>query len=172
MTTRQWSALVGTAALALLTACVPQQTAPVPVPPPPPRPVAPTPPPPPPPTPNLGWLDAPLAPGNWVLRGREAHYGPSGAPVFIIRCEGGRRISLIRPGADGNALTIRASNGERSLAAGAGPDGLTATVPAGEPILDAIAFSRGRFSVESQGAARLVVPAWPEPARVVDDCRR
>jgi hypothetical protein len=34
-----------------------------------------------------------------------------------------------------------------------------------------MAFSRGRFMVEAQGMATLVLPAWPEPARVVEDCR-
>jgi len=38
-------------------------------------------------------------------------------------------------------------------------------------LLDAIAFSRGRFSVEAAGTARLVIPAWPEAARVVEACR-
>ena len=40
-----------------------------------------------------------------------------------------------------------------------------------DPLLDAIAFSRGRFTVESESGAMLVLPAWPEPARVVEDCR-
>jgi hypothetical protein len=32
-------------------------------------------------------------------------------------------------------------------------------------------FSRGRFTVEVPGAPMLVIPAWPEPARVIEDCR-
>jgi hypothetical protein len=37
--------------------------------------------------------------------------------------------------------------------------------------LDALAFSRGRFLVSVKGAADLVIPAWPELARVIEDCR-
>jgi hypothetical protein len=40
-----------------------------------------------------------------------------------------------------------------------------------DPLLDAIAFSRGRFMVEVPGTATLYLPAWPEVARVVEDCR-
>jgi hypothetical protein len=34
-----------------------------------------------------------------------------------------------------------------------------------------MAFSRGRFLVTVEGGASLVVPAWPELARVIEDCR-
>jgi hypothetical protein len=32
-------------------------------------------------------------------------------------------------------------------------------------------FSRGRFAVETDGLPTLVLQTWPEPARVVEDCR-
>jgi hypothetical protein len=44
-------------------------------------------------------------------------------------------------------------------------------LPASDPFLDQIVFSRGRFAVEAQGQARLILPTWPEPARVVEECR-
>jgi hypothetical protein len=40
-----------------------------------------------------------------------------------------------------------------------------------DTLLDWMAFSRGRFMVQSSGAPTLYVPAWPELARVVEDCR-
>jgi hypothetical protein len=40
-----------------------------------------------------------------------------------------------------------------------------------DPLLDAIAFSRGRFAVEAPGLPTLILPTWPEPARVVEECR-
>lgn len=40
-----------------------------------------------------------------------------------------------------------------------------------DPLLDAMAFSRGRFAVEVQGLPTLYVPSWPEVSRVVEDCR-
>jgi hypothetical protein len=42
---------------------------------------------------------------------------------------------------------------------------------AGDGALDQIAFSRGRFAVEAPGLASLIVPAWPEVTRVIEDCR-
>ena len=40
-----------------------------------------------------------------------------------------------------------------------------------DPLLDSLAFSRGRLGVTVAGSPSLVVPAWPEVARVVEDCR-
>jgi len=40
-----------------------------------------------------------------------------------------------------------------------------------DPLLDAMAFSRGRFAVEVLGLEPLYVPSWPEVSRVVEDCR-
>ncbi len=39
-----------------------------------------------------------------------------------------------------------------------------------DDVLDAIAFSRGRFIV-SGGGVRLILPASPEAARSIEDCR-
>jgi hypothetical protein len=40
-----------------------------------------------------------------------------------------------------------------------------------DSLLDAIAFSRGRFIVDGGGGLRLVLPASPEAARSIEDCR-
>jgi hypothetical protein len=71
-------------------------------------------------------------------------------------------------------MTVRTSAGTRSL-----PLSLQAeprayvwsALPATDRLLDQIAFSRGRFTVEVPGTQMLVIPAWAEPARVVEDCR-
>ena len=73
--------------------------------------------------------------------------------------------------AGGNALTIRTSNLMRTLPATARPDGTAATISANDPLLDAIAFSRGRFTIEQPGVAPLVLRPWAEVARVIEDCR-
>lgn len=154
----------------------------------PPPPPAPAPPPPPPAapvsSPPVDWRDLPLTPGNWLYRagpdGPEAIFGVSGAsPVLAIRCPiGGKRIAFQQTGAlgPGMAATMRltASSGTTAIAArpasGTAPQ-ILADTAASDPILDKIAYSRGRFVVETSGQARLVLPAWPEVARVIEFCR-
>lgn len=107
------------------------------------------------------WRDLPLAPGDWSYDSgtSEARYGD-----FSLRCDSGRRqVVATRAGASG-PLRLRTTYGERVLPAGG-------ALPAEDPLLDEMAFSRGRFTVDGPGAAPLVLPAWPEPARVVEDCR-
>jgi hypothetical protein len=128
----------------------------------------------------MQWLDAPLSAGAWSYRGAgsggsAAFFGPRGAPAFAIRCEPGRRVSLTRSAAGAGVITFRTSSMARAataVRAGGSASGSVATVAASDPLLDALAFSRGRFSVETAGVARLILPAWPELARVVEDCRR
>jgi hypothetical protein len=104
------------------------------------------------------WRDEPLTPGDWSYDSGEARYAD-----FRLRCDGVRRqVTLSRAGASGQ-LRLRTTYGERILQAGA--------LPAGDPLLDEIVFSRGRFAVDAPGMATLILPAWPEPARVVEDCR-
>lgn len=146
-----------------------------------PQPVRPQPAPTPAPPPLQGWQDLPLTPGAWVYSrdasGSQAVFGPPASEAFfVVRCEAGRRqIVLSREGTSARPqLRIRTSALERTLAATARVEPLaylSATLPATDPLLDAIVFSRGRFTVEAEGVSRLVLPAWPEPARVVEDCR-
>jgi hypothetical protein len=135
----------------------------------------------PPPTPSAlaiaAWADAPLSPGRWIYQrgqsgGSRALFGPPSAPSFLVACEAGRSISFTRRGLGSGTLTVRTSSTARSLPATRSQEGVRAQMPANDPLLDAIAFSRGRFAVEAQGAQPLVIPAWPELARVVEDCRR
>ncbi|MDB5693942.1 MAG: hypothetical protein JWO81_3005, partial [Alphaproteobacteria bacterium] len=128
-----------------------------------PRPAPPAPPPPP-----QDWRDLALSPGDWTYRaeavGSAAAFGAD-APVFVLRCGGSRQVVLDRPGAAaGTRLVVRTSFGERIVAAGA-------PLPAADPLLDQMAFSRGRFTVAAEGLPMLVIPSWPEPARAIEDCR-
>ena len=119
-----------------------------------------------PPLPAVGWEDMALTPGDWVYReeGPSAVYGNA---VFTVRCDRqARQVTLNRGGATG-ALVIRTSYGARTLPGTASG----ATVAANDPFLDQMVFSRGRIAVEAEGQARLVLPTWAEPARVVDECR-
>ena len=123
------------------------------------------------------WQDIPLTPGTWRYvrdgSGSVAAFGPAGLPAIAeLRCDPARRVvTLIRFGASG-ALTIRTSYGERSFPAEApAPGRSTARWPAADPFLDRIAFSRGRISVAAAAVPILYLPAWAEPARVIEDCR-
>jgi len=159
-----------------LGSCAPR-TEPQPAPPPPQRP-APRPAPPAPPAPAAapGWIDAPLSAGDWSFDevARTASFGPPGQPSFVLRCAAPGQVTIARTGvapATGGALTVRTSMTARTLPARGGAEGLVATLAASDPLLDAIVFSRGRFAVEAALLPALIVPAWPEPARVIDDCR-
>ncbi|WP_253190412.1 hypothetical protein [Sphingomonas sp. LM7] len=65
-------------------------------------------------------------------------------------------------------MTIRTTSTARTLPT-TGPQ--EAALPATDTLLDAIGYSRGRFIVESAGTPPLVIPAWSEVQRVVEDCR-
>jgi hypothetical protein len=163
------------ALLAALGSCAPRPEPAPPVAAPTPRPQPPRPAPTPPPPP-ANWQDAPLSPGGWTYRSEgaasSASFGAPGQPGFVVRCEPSRQITLARTGATAApALTIRTSYSARSFPARAAAAALATTLSASDPFLDAIAFSRGRFTVEAAGLPTLILPAWPEPARVIEDCR-
>lgn len=121
--------------------------------------------------PAVNWRVAPVTQGMWSWRplpgGSEAIFQDYRGPQLAIRCSiAARTVAIVRTGAmNGAPVMVRTTSSERSLASG----GL---VSARDPLLDAIAFSRGRISVEVAGAQRLVIPAWPEAARAVEDCRK
>jgi hypothetical protein len=128
------------------------------------------------------WRDAPQTPGDWSYRataeGSAAHFGTpqSGASLSLLCQRASRTVQLVRAGAASGAvpITIRTTNSDAMLngqtQAGAAP-GVTVNIAATDPLLDAIAFSRGRFAVEAAGLPTLYVPAWPEIIRVIEDCR-
>ncbi|HEX8640872.1 MAG TPA: hypothetical protein VF704_06915 [Allosphingosinicella sp.] len=159
------------AALAMLGSCATRRPPPPPVAVPQPEPARPPSPRPLPPPPPLAWQDAPLTPGDWSYEEDAGRAYASYGRVFTVRCEGSGRISLSRAGASGNALTLRASDSQRALPATVEAGGVIARLAASDPLLDAMAFSRGRFAIEVAGAPLLIIPAWPEPARVIETCR-
>jgi hypothetical protein len=131
-----------------------------------------------------GWEDWPATPGDWAYRqdprGSVALFGAPGRDaMFLVRCDTtARKIYASRtgtfpPGETGR-MTIRASTGLQTYPV-ANTQGATPYVAAElQPMdrhLDAMAFSRGRFVVSVKGSTDLVIPAWPELTRVVEDCR-
>ena len=171
--------LTSLAGIAILSACAaPRKPEPAALPPPPPRPVATAVPAPSP----ADWRDAALTPGNWSYEpgtgGSIARFGPDAStPLASLGCDrAAGRIALQRAGSAPGPLplTITTSLATRAFTAtpvaGATPQ-LTLAFASRDPILDAMAFSRGRFMVEVPGLPTLYLPAWPEVARVIEDCR-
>jgi hypothetical protein len=162
--------------------CSPPPPEPAPAPPPPPPPVRAEPAPLPPEPQYENWLDAPQTLGDWTYRETAtASYALFGQPGegarFGMECnKPARTIRLVRSGSatGGVAMRIRTETAERMLAGNAVADGtptIEVQLQASDPLLDAMAFSRGRFAVEAAGLETLYIPAWAEVTRVIEDCR-
>lgn len=128
------------------------------------------------------WLDAPASAGNWTYRdgvsSSFALFGVSGEGArFGMECrKADRTVRLVRAGSSSNAvpMNIRTETAQRTLTAQPSPGGQATVVvdlPASDRLLDAMAFSRGRFAVETSGLEPLYIPAWAEVTRVIEDCR-
>jgi hypothetical protein len=119
-------------------------------------------------------------PGSWnyapTSDGSQATFVDRSARTQLtIHCtRATRRVSIGKP-ATGAApfLFVWTSTQSRNALASFNPATarLTADLAAFDPLLDAIAFSRGRVAFSVTGTPALVVPAWSEIARVVEDCR-
>ena len=161
-------------ACAALAACVPRpEPAPAPVPAPAPAP-APAPVPTPSPVPTYSsWMDVPATPGDWTYSGGVARF----AQHLMVRCD--RAAGVVEISRAGTAavpvqMIVRAEMMERGVAAQpakSDPAWVLARVPARDPLLDAMAFSKGRFAVEVAGLPTLYIPSYPEVTRVIEDCR-
>ena len=107
----------------------------------------------------------PLANGAWsyaaTTTGGEARFGGH----LLLACDKrARTVTISRPGLPAAALTVVTDTQNRALP----PNGL---VSAYDPLLDAMAFSRGRFLVSGGSAGAIAIPSWPEAARAIEDCR-
>jgi len=105
-----------------------------------------------------------------------ARYADGQAPHFVILCDRAtRRVTLMRAGTTAE-LTIIATTRTARFPAGHvdhSSDAMSGVIlSANDIFLDVIAFSRGKFAVTSPNLPDLVLPAWAEPARVIEDCRK
>ena len=118
--------------------------------------------------------------GTWsyalTADGSEARFSDTaGAAQLWVHCtRATRRVTIAKAAtAAMPSLNIWTSSLSRSVAASfdAKTGKLAIDVGAYDPLLDALANSRGRvgFTVGSQPP--LVVPPWPEAAHVIEDCR-
>ncbi len=159
--------------LAVLAACSEKRVIPSPAPsetpqptPPAPRPAA------------VNWRLAPITPGDWT-------WGSAGSQTvarfaggrLVLRCDQATLTVSIEQPATASApvpVSIQTSSVRRTLTATpqtGSPPMLVAAVPARDPLLDAMTFSKGRFAIETPGLDPLYVPSWSEVGRVVEDCR-
>jgi hypothetical protein len=118
--------------------------------------------------------------GSWrylpTTDGSEATFlNASAIPQVTVRCTRTTREVTISKPAGGAApfLTVWTNSKTRNLPASFNPatTRISAATSAYDPLLDAIAFSRGRVGFEVSGQPALVVPAWAELTRVIEDCR-
>lgn len=149
--------------------------APQPAPPPPSAPVAVAPPP-----MSGDWRDWPLAPGRWRYASGDpissARYGEGAATQFAVLCDAAtRRVTIMRAGT-ASELAVTTSYRTARFPAGHVDEGgraMSAVIlNARDAFLDELAFSRGRIAVMSPGLPSLAIPAWAEPARAIEDCRK
>ena len=171
-------------ACAALAACVAPRPEPTPAPAPAPVPTpTPTPTPAPAPPPFAGnWMDAPLTQGDWYFRATRdesmALFGPPEAEAtFSLTCVRATRtieLDLFGDASQAVPMTIRTETRDATFEArptGGEVTFMMAALTAGDPLLDAMAFSKGRFVVEMPGTPTLYLPSYPEITRVIEDCR-
>lgn len=174
-------ALAGAAfGMLALAGCIPPAPEPTPMPQPSPTPVAtpvPTPTPAPVPT-SASWMDAPVTQGDWSYRQSGTQQlaefrSPAGATAVTLACASRQQVVLTLPGTSAavDRVTIRTESIDRSIAASGNATAVVAAIGRYDSLLDAMAFSRGRFAIAVPGAPTLYLPAYPEITRVVEECR-
>jgi hypothetical protein len=137
------------------------------------EPARPAPPPTPVQAPAKPWDERALDSGAWRYdaASRTASFVATGgaAPLVSLTCSGGGIRLSANLAAPGQAV-------DADLRTSAGTDRLRlenggATLPARDPRLDRIAFSRGRFALEASNGRALTLPVQAEIGRVIEDCR-
>jgi hypothetical protein len=113
---------------------------------------------------------------NVVKEGSEARFIDANAvPQLFISCTRSTRHVTVSKVAGGATpyMNIWTSSQERSIPSSYNPAAgrLMVDLDANDPLLDAMATSRGRIAVAAGTQPSLVLPPWPELARVVEDCR-
>ncbi|MWV28449.1 hypothetical protein [Aurantiacibacter rhizosphaerae] len=130
------------------------------------------------------WMDRPQTPGDWrytadpgetlAVFGTDAT--PQGVKMLLACNRATGRVGIARQGtANGQVeMLIRTETQDRRLTANpvsSRAPMVVAELASSDPLLDAIAFSKGRFMVQVAGMEPVYAPAWPEITRVIEDCR-
>jgi hypothetical protein len=122
------------------------------------------------------WTSAPLTTGNWRWRSADGASSaefiiPTGQVQVQIACNPApRQVFISVVGAPAGDMTIRTETADRVIVTNLSGVFARALILPTDSLLDAIAFSRGRFALEAPGHA-YYLPSYPEITRVVEDCR-
>ncbi len=117
-----------------------------------------------------------MTPGTWSW----AQSGPRsvadfGGSLFTMRCDTRNATVTLERRAQGAAgrvtMGITTMQETHTVTTEARQGYYVATLPARSPILDDMAFTRGRFALSTQGQPTLYIPSWTEVSRVIEDCR-
>lgn len=129
------------------------------------------------------WRNIMPPPGTWrwaMIQGKSTaeFVGASGSPIANLTCDrSGAQVLLGRLGITNGQVAMGVTTtggGNRPLLSNplaGGPGWIVTAIPARDRVLDAIAFSRGRFLLDVAGLPSLALPSWPEVSRVIEDCR-
>lgn len=129
--------------------------------------------------PPSNWADRPATPGSWRYAARdaasEATFGLSGQmPLARLLCApGSRTVTVFLPRIAGREplVAIQTESLSRTLPLLTNEDGAYVSLTADDPLLDAMALSKGRFAIQATGLPLLILPSWAEVSRVIEDCR-
>ena len=122
-------------------------------------------------------MDAPLSPGNWTYAAGEARFGTGdfggSRPELRLACNRATgQVGIVRAGTVPvpTQMRIRTETQDRTIEIrsfkGDPAELLPEPIAANDPLLDAMAFSKGRFAVEVPGLPTLYIePKPPKPAK-------
>jgi hypothetical protein len=127
-------------------------------------------------------MDAPATVGSWSYQNRggltlAVFVSPGRGSLFAIQCRPpSREVWLVMDGQSVTSPTMQVRTETTSRAINAQLtvgelSNVTAALPGNDPLLDAMALSKGRFAVETEGLPPLYLPSWAEVTRVIEDCR-
>jgi len=122
-------------------------------------------------TPVAGsWSYAPATDGSEAVFANAAE-----SPQLWVHCSRAtRRVTISKPSTAATpTVNVWTSSLSRSVASAFNPTmgRLTIDVANYDPLLDAIASSRGRVGFSAGSQPPLIVPSWAEVARIIEDCR-
>jgi hypothetical protein len=131
--------------------------------------------------PKVDWRELSVMAGSWRWS-REGTLSvarfalPNGTERISFACDPARRSVTLRYmqiASGEQPLTITTTDTKQIVTGQAttqAPYAIEVAFASRDQMLDAIAFSRGRFMIES-GSEWAIAPSWPEVSRVIEDCR-